>query len=147
MVTYEMLTGLPPWYTNDKEILFERIRKAPLKFPNYVSRKASSFIQKLLNRNPQERLGANGAAEVKAHPFLESVNWTAMLAREVDPPFNPCHNQDASDSKNFEREFTGLPLQSFDDGYRTESRADRVSSSTFENFTYEEDSYLDSKSG
>ena len=45
MVTYEMLTGLPPWYTQDKELLFERLRKSPLKFPHFVSKLASSFIQ------------------------------------------------------------------------------------------------------
>ena len=45
MVCYEMLTGLPPWYTQDKELLFERLKNAPLKFPNYVSKLASSFIQ------------------------------------------------------------------------------------------------------
>jgi serine/threonine protein kinase len=145
MVTYEMLTGLPPWYTQDKELLFERIKKAPLKFPTYVSRKASSFIQKLLNRNPQERLGANGATEVKAHPFFESINWSALSQREMEPPFNPLQDQDAEDSKNFEKEFTTLPLRSMDEASRAESRSERYSSSTFENFTFSEDSFLDSK--
>lgn len=45
MVLYEMLTGLPPWYTTDREKLFERLRSAPLKFPFYVSRPAASIIQ------------------------------------------------------------------------------------------------------
>ena len=58
MVTYEMLTGLPPWYTTDREKLFDRLRHAPLKFPFYVNRPAASFIQALLNRNPIERLGS-----------------------------------------------------------------------------------------
>jgi serine/threonine protein kinase len=44
MVTFEMLTGLPPWYTTDKQKLFERLRNAPLKFPFYVSKSAASFI-------------------------------------------------------------------------------------------------------
>ena len=47
MVTYEMLTGLPPWYTTDREKLFERLRNAPLKFPYYVSKSACSLIQVL----------------------------------------------------------------------------------------------------
>ena len=45
MVLYEMLTGLPPWYTTDRDKLFERLRGAPLKFPFYVSRPAASIIQ------------------------------------------------------------------------------------------------------
>jgi len=45
MVLYEMLTGLPPWYTTDRDKLFERLRSAPLKFPFYVTRPAASIIQ------------------------------------------------------------------------------------------------------
>lgn len=44
MVLYEMLTGLPPWYTTDKSVLFDRIRTAPIKFPIYFSRPAAHFI-------------------------------------------------------------------------------------------------------
>lgn len=45
MVTYEMLTGLPPWYTTNREKLFQAIRTAPLKFPMSVNRTAALFIQ------------------------------------------------------------------------------------------------------
>jgi serine/threonine protein kinase len=59
MVTYEMLTGLPPWYTTDREKLFDRLRNSPLKFPFYVNRPAASLIQGLLTRDPRKRLGIN----------------------------------------------------------------------------------------
>lgn len=45
MVAYEMLTGLPPWYTTNREKLFQAIRSAPLKFPMSVNRTAALFIQ------------------------------------------------------------------------------------------------------
>jgi serine/threonine protein kinase len=45
MVAYEMLTGLPPWYTTNREKLFAAIRSAPLKFPMSVNRTAALFIQ------------------------------------------------------------------------------------------------------
>ncbi len=44
MVMYEMLTGLPPWYSTDRQKLFERLKSAPLTFPVYVSRPAASII-------------------------------------------------------------------------------------------------------
>ena len=44
MVMYEMLTGLPPWYSTDRQKLFERLKGAPLTFPIYVSRPAASVI-------------------------------------------------------------------------------------------------------
>lgn len=119
MVTYEMLTGLPPWYTTDRQKLFERLRRATLKFPFYVSRPAASLIQGMLTRDPStyfpqsslsethsltqilffcgfadERLGARGVEEIKAHPFFATVDWVALYERRITPPFNPCRNQD-----------------------------------------------------
>ncbi len=147
MVTYEMLTGLPPWYTTDREKLFDRLRHAPLKFPFYVNRPAASFIQALLNRNPIERLGSSGGSQVKNHPFFSSIDWDAMMRREVTPPFNPCRNQDISDSDNFEKEFTNMPVNSIDEGSTPSSRLSSPTysdndSETFLNFTYEEESVL-----
>merc|ERR1719410_1085345 len=37
---YEMLTGLPPFCTRDRDKLFERIRRGELTFPNCVSKVA-----------------------------------------------------------------------------------------------------------
>jgi hypothetical protein len=41
---YEMLTGLPPWYSTDRQKLFDRLKNAPLVFPTYISRPAASLI-------------------------------------------------------------------------------------------------------
>lgn len=162
MVTYEMLTGLPPWYTTNREKLFDSIRSAPLKFPMSVNRTAALFIQALLNRSPLERLGANGGAEVKAHPFFASVDWDALYRRQIPPPFDPLRNQSEADGKNFEAEFTNMPVVSVDaaDTSSRNGQADsnhhrhtaaaaapreaREPSDTFLNFTYEEESHLDS---
>ena len=57
MILYEMLTGLPPWYTRDRKVLYESIRAAPLTVPEYVSPLAVSVLQGLLERNPGKRLG------------------------------------------------------------------------------------------
>jgi serine/threonine protein kinase len=110
MVTFEMLTGLPPWYTTDRQKLFDRIRHAPLKFPYYVSRAAASFISGLLNRNPQERLGAGGGGEVCGHPFFAPIDFKSLLLRELAPPFDPCRGSgsDTTDTTNFESEFTSM---------------------------------------
>lgn len=149
MVTYEMLTGLPPWYTTNREKLFASIRSAPLKFPMSVNRTAALFIQALLNRNPLQRLGANGGAEVKAHPFFASMDWDALYRRQITPPFDPMRNQNEEDGKNFESEFTNMPVVSVDaadtsGNSRQTPRDTREPSDTFLNFTYEEESHLDS---
>merc|ERR1719355_539271 len=47
---YEMLTGLPPFYTRDREKLFERIRRGELSYPPYITPVGKSLLQSLLQR-------------------------------------------------------------------------------------------------
>merc|ERR1712013_661644 len=54
---YEMLTGLPPFYTRDREKLFERIRRGELSYPSYISAVSKSLLQSLLQGDPGKRLG------------------------------------------------------------------------------------------
>lgn len=154
MVLYEMLTGLPPWYTNDRKKLFERLRSARLHFPPYVSRRAEALIRQLLNRNPAERLGAKGAHQVKNHLFFENIDWARLMKKQVPPPFRPCHTamNDGEAPLNFEAEFTRLPLPSAETvdaspmgtGRALSSRALRADSDTFQGFTYENPGLLES---
>ena len=162
MVTYEMLTGLPPWYTTDREKLYDRLRNAPLKFPYYVNRLPASFISQLLCRNPNDRLGAMGGAEVQRHPFFGTTDWDSIVRGKATPPFNPCKSQNIIDTQNFEKEFTSMTV-SYDESSSSsssssslqnrsnditkdinKSKDDRVDPETFLNFTYEEESFLDS---
>lgn len=155
MVLYEMLTGLPPWYTNDRKKLFERLRSARLHFPPYVSRRAEALIRQLLNRNPAERLGSKGAFQVKNHLFFENIDWARLIKKQVPPPFRPCHTamNDGEAPLNFEAEFTRLPLPSAENvdaspingvGRAMSSRVLRADSDTFQGFTYENPGLLES---
>lgn len=94
-----------------------------------------------MNRNPLERLGANGGNEVKAHPFFSSVDWALLYARKITPPFDPCRNSTEEQSSNFEKEFTSMPLNSVDGNENSPlARFD----TSFVNFTYEEESHMES---
>merc|ERR1712232_1235222 len=53
---YEMLTGLPPFYTRNRDKLFEAIRKGELNYPPYVAPVAKGVLQSLLLRDPSKRL-------------------------------------------------------------------------------------------
>jgi len=73
VLLYEMLVGIPPYYSNNKEQLYENIQRGPLKLPNFLSEDARSLLISLLNRNPHKRLGAgpNGAEDIKKHIFFK----------------------------------------------------------------------------
>jgi hypothetical protein len=92
-----------------------------------------------LNRNPLKRLGANGGQEVRSHPFFASMDWDALYKKNITPPFQPCRTTDESDTSNFEKEFTLLPVHSVDET----SHRNHDQSETFLNFTYEEESHLE----
>lgn len=54
-----------------------------------ISDDAKHFILALLNRNPNERLGADSSKEVKNHPWLAEIDFEMLYRKEVDPPFTP----------------------------------------------------------
>jgi serine/threonine protein kinase len=47
--------------------------------PEEMSPEAQDLIDRLLTTEPSERLGANGADEIKSHPFFKNVNWDTVL--------------------------------------------------------------------
>jgi len=106
VLLYEMLVGLPPFYSENINEMYELILKAPLKFPNFVPAEAQSLLRGLLEREEFKRLGAGptDAAEIKAHPFFSNIDWEAMFKRDLKPPFVPQIKED--DTKYFDPEFT-----------------------------------------
>lgn len=55
---YEMLTGLPPYYTNNKSEMTRRILESELNFPSHLNPETISLMKGLLERSPGKRLGS-----------------------------------------------------------------------------------------
>lgn len=89
VLLYEMLTGLPPFYDENTNDMYRKILSEPLHFSDVVPPAAKDLLTKLLNRDPEERLGANGSAEIKAHPFFHAIDWRKLLQRKYEPTFKP----------------------------------------------------------
>ncbi|KAH6894719.1 serine/threonine-protein kinase gad8 [Thelonectria olida] len=116
VLLYEMLTGLPPFYDENTNEMYRKILSDPLHFSDVVPPAAKDLLTKLLNRDPDERLGANGSAEIKAHPFFHAIDWRKLLQRKYEPTFKP-NVADALDTANFDPEFTSeAPKDSYVDG-------------------------------
>lgn len=136
MILYEMLTGLPPWYTKDRQKLFQRLRFAPLRIPPTMSLPCASCVSSLLCREPADRLGARGGVEVRQHAFFAcepKFDWTALEERRVPPPISPMEGHgktsDPLATGNFDPQFTGLAID-------TEGEEDhpRAAEPTYEHF-------------
>ncbi|KAJ2976219.1 hypothetical protein NUW58_g8141 [Xylaria curta] len=118
VLLYEMLTGLPPFYDENTNEMYRKILGEPLHFPGpeVVPPAAKDLLTKLLNRNPEQRLGAAGSAEIKAHPFFHAIDWRKLLQRKYEPAFKP-RVLGATDTENFDKDFTNeVPQDSYVDG-------------------------------
>jgi len=139
---YEMLTGLPPFYTRDRDKLFERIRRGELAYPSYITVLTKHLLQSLLAGDAAQRLGAGerDGEEVKEHHFFAGIDWIAIQQRRVTPPFKP--NVSASgDVKYFEKEFVDLPV------VNSEVHEEKLLRDVnhFEGFTYQQSSELEQR--
>ncbi|KAG5743916.1 hypothetical protein H9Q72_013219 [Fusarium xylarioides] len=132
VLLYEMLTGLPPFYDENTNEMYRKILSEPLHFSDVVPPAAKDLLTKLLNRNPEERLGANGSAEIKAHPFFHAIDWRKLLQRKYEPTFKPSV-ADALDTANFDPEFTSEAPQ---DSYVEGPMLSQTMQNQFQGFSY-----------
>lgn len=157
---YEMLTGLPPWYSQDKRKLFASIQRSELRFPGYVSQGAQRILEAFLERDASIRLGSKeDVEEVKAHPFFQSIDWDALYHKRIRSPFIPTiePNSETSnnpDTTNFDSCFTRLPINSCFESASPNVTAlspSRIGQSVnslanaFKDFTFVEQSHLQEK--
>lgn len=106
-IVYEMLTGLPPFYSKDKEKLFNNIKCGNLKFYNYLSNNAVAFLKDLFVKDPEKRLGSgdNGLIDLKNHVFFKDIDWNLLINKKIKPPFIPRLNS-VEDTRYVDIEFT-----------------------------------------
>lgn len=87
ILLYELMYGRSPFRGKSRRKTFSNILTKQIIFPHEppVSANAKDLIQRLLEKDPQKRLGsAEGVGDIKAHAFFQSINWT--LIRSQKPP-------------------------------------------------------------
>lgn len=140
ILLYEMLVGLPPFYSENVNLMYELIQKADLRVPGFVSYNARDLITKLLRRDPGSRLGSgdDDCAPIKAHPFFETLDWKKLYNRDVKPDFVP-KVRGANDTSNFDAEFTSERVI---DSVEPSSRLATAKKADFGGFTFKQASGL-----
>lgn len=64
-------------------------RCSSLSFPTEWTPNFQDFVRRLMDENPETRLGANGTQEIKDHPFFARIEWDSLLGWEVEPYWKP----------------------------------------------------------
>eukprot|EP01083_Nonionella_stella_P145033 453686_1 len=90
ILLYELTVGVPPFRSNDgnEEELYRKITDVSyaISFPPFLPQPAKDLITQLLNRTPEQRLGANNPEDIRAHPFFEGIDWSGLRSRSVPAP-------------------------------------------------------------
>ncbi|KAH0790294.1 AGC family protein kinase [Histomonas meleagridis] len=117
VLTYEMLYGVPPFFSPNIHEMYRSILCDPVEFPFGKSPEVVDFISKLLERNPAKRLGAgpNEVEDLKKHPFFASIDWNDLLMKKIPMQWKP-KLSDVTDTSQFDKEFTSeCPMISYED--------------------------------
>jgi len=131
---FEMLTGLPPFYSQDVQQMYSKIMTAKIKYPDHISENAKDLLQQLLVRDPEKRL--TDPPKIKAHSWFSGIDWDKLVAKEITPPFIP-PVKNAADIRMVDPEFTSIDVQeALSDGEGGEAQPN------FDGFTYVADSEL-----
>jgi len=110
ILLYELTVGIPPFYSQNVNEMYNKIQHGVLRFPPFLSEPAKALIVALLNRDPKKRLGsADDVNDIRQHPFFKGLNWEKVLKKEVDSGFKPKVKGDL-DTDNFEDTFTNEPV-------------------------------------
>ena len=91
VIAYEFMTGNLPFNDDSPEKIFSNIINKTIKWPSGIeealSPAALNFIKSLMNYDVDNRLGTNGADEVKNHEYFKNIDWNKV--HERNPPFIP----------------------------------------------------------
>ncbi|KAK7835392.1 hypothetical protein U0070_017928 [Myodes glareolus] len=109
-VLYEMLYGLPPFYSRNTAEMYDNILNKPLQLKPNITNSARHLLEGLLQKDRTKRLGAKeDFLEIKNHIFFSLINWDDLINKKITPPFNP-NVSGPSDLRHFDPEFTEEPV-------------------------------------
>lgn len=103
VILYEMVVGYPPFFADDPSSTCQKILHWRKTFSIPKEAKLSPSSSDLIRRlvaDPQDRLGRNGAQEIKSHPFFYGVDWNSI--RTLEAPYRP-EVKNEIDTSNFDK--------------------------------------------
>eukprot|EP01106_Pelomyxa_sp_JSP_P015331 TRINITY_DN522_c0_g1_i7.p1 TRINITY_DN522_c0_g1~~TRINITY_DN522_c0_g1_i7.p1 ORF type:complete len:293 (-),score=86.64 TRINITY_DN522_c0_g1_i7:97-975(-) len=104
---FEMLTGLPPFYSANHNLMYQKILAGDIQYPPEISPDARSLLTGLLMQDPNKRYKGT---DVQAHAWFRGVDWDRVARREVAPPWRPNVTDPYSDLSQIDRAFKDQPV-------------------------------------
>lgn len=140
ILLYELTVGIPPFYSQNVNEMYNKIQHGVLRFPPFLSEPCKNLIVGLLNRDPTKRLGSKDDVEdIKTHAFFATLNWDKLMKKEIDPPYKP-KVKAVDDTSNFDDTFTKEPV--VDSVVPQSSLSNDVNTDQFNKFTFQQKEHL-----
>ncbi|ESW99780.1 hypothetical protein KL918_001283 [Ogataea parapolymorpha] len=107
VLLYQMLLTKSPFKGEDEDEVFNAILTDEPLYPINMAKEAVDILQRLLTRDPAQRLGSGeaDALEIMAHPYFANINFDDVLNLRVTPPYIP-EIRDPRKPECFDEEFT-----------------------------------------
>ena len=109
VLLYEMITGIPPFYSKDKDVLYDNILTKDVEWKKYHTPVIKDLLTRLLTKDPRQRLAS--AEAIMKHKFFAHIDWTRMVQRNYQTPYRP-EVASPADVSHFEKEQTDKPVYS-----------------------------------
>lgn len=102
-----MLLQQSPFRGEDEDEIYDAILADEPLYPIHMPRDSVSILQKLLTREPDQRLGSGptDAQEIMSQPFFRNITWDDVYHKRLPSPYLP-QITSATDTSNFDSEFT-----------------------------------------
>ncbi|ODV85552.1 hypothetical protein CANARDRAFT_176000 [[Candida] arabinofermentans NRRL YB-2248] len=107
VLLYQMLLTKSPFKGEDEDEVFNAILTDEPLYPINMARDAVDILQRLLTRDPTQRLGSGptDAEEIMAHPYFANINFDDIFHCRTPAPYLP-DVKDPRDPTCFDEEFT-----------------------------------------
>lgn len=94
VILYELIVGERPYTGKTRREIREQIISSGAglsrkHLEGHWSCEIGDFVNRLLVRKATSRLGARGVGELKAHPWLQDVQWEQLYRKQLRPPYCP----------------------------------------------------------
>eukprot|EP01125_Pyxidicula_operculata_P004595 TRINITY_DN1731_c0_g1_i1.p1 TRINITY_DN1731_c0_g1~~TRINITY_DN1731_c0_g1_i1.p1 ORF type:complete len:468 (-),score=132.21 TRINITY_DN1731_c0_g1_i1:79-1482(-) len=135
-VLYEMMAGLPPFYSENQAEMFDKIVNEELAFPQSMSDEACDFLAGLLEKDPEDRPLND---EILSHAWFDGIDWDLLLQKKIKPPWRP-PLKGINDRRFIDKELQEEPAIDSYDGGKNKVLDDlsEGEKDLFEGFTFDE---------
>ena len=90
--------------TGSSTKVFESIIHSPVRYPWFLHSAVQDVLQCLLNRRPEDRLGAGreGGLNIMSHEWFVDIDWKRLAHREVPAVYIPAVKSGVGDTSMYD---------------------------------------------